>query len=432
MDHLHRTYSAQLIGPVRKAVIFLSYAMLCLYGILFFLESLLGFNPRIIPLLRFGSALVAFLAVLLDGKIFLRPNRFFLWYLGIIAMSFVSNLYTVGNNGMAVSINMLETAFVAIAFYSTLRNRECIKQFLFLLGCSGGVLFLVLLANNALHVDNRLGTALTEGNTNNFAEYVMITFIAATITLTVTKRKSVKLIALVMCAVEIYMLLLSGGRKYIVAPLLMIVLFVWQKMKTVSLLKKLCMLFGVVIGLILLWNLIMTNEVLYNALGKRFEEDSVESGTGDRFALVARGLSFFVRRPFFGYGENAYTSLNGAAFGDYRYSHNTYVELLTNLGLVGFLLYYIPYLETIIALRKASKKSEKDNLAILFFAFMISTLFLHIGTVAYATATLLIQLVAIGFRLVEFERQEINLIAEEKTDNAGSFRNTDTCTIFLA
>ncbi len=426
MDNLHPAGSTQPLGRMSRFLIFISHTMLCLYGCLFFLESLLGFNARIIPMLRFGSALIAVVVMLFEGKIVLRLNRFFLWYLGIIAISFISNLYTVADNGMNVSINIFETAIVAIAFYSTLRDKACIKQFLFLLACSGGVLFVVLLTNEVLHIDNRLGSTLTGGNTNNFAEYVMITFFAAVITVIVAKRKSTKIIALIMCVLELYMLFLSGGRKYILCPAIMIVIFAWRKMNTISLAKKILLLVGVVLGFAVLWNIMMTNEVLYESIGKRFEADSMEAGAGNRFELFANGVYFFIRSPILGHGENAYTELNSAVFGINMYSHNTYVELLTNLGLVGFLLYYIPYFKTIMALRKASRKRTKDNLAFLFCAFMLATLFLHAGIIAYMSATLLTQLVAIGFRLVELEQQEINLTAEEKVSDPATVRNVNT------
>jgi len=405
VDRISRTSPAQPLGFMRKGVIFLSHTMLCLYGLLFFLESMLGFNARIIPVLRFGSALVAALAILLDGKITLKLNKFFLWYIGIIAISFISNLYTVADDGMDVSINILETAIVAIVFYSTLRDRACIKQFLFILGCSGGVLFMVLLTNQALHIDARLGATLTGGNTNNFALHVMVTFIASFITVVTAKHKPVKIVALILCAVEIYMLFLSGGRKYIICPVIMIVIFLWGKMKAISPIKRVLLFAGVVLGFVLLWNLMMTNEILYAAIGRRFEADSMESGANDRYELFANGLYFFVRSPILGHGENAYTELNSLVFDRNMYSHNTYVELLTNLGLVGFLLYYIPYFQVIFSLRRKKERNKDDDLSQLFFSFMVASLFLHTGIVAYISATLLIQLVAIGYRLSDSELQ---------------------------
>ena len=64
------------------------------------------------------------------------------------------------------------------------------------------------------------------------------------------------------------------------------------------------------------------------------------------------------------------------------YSHNNYWQILSELGLIGFFLYYSLYITTIIRLIKASFVN-KSRICLMFLCFMILLMLLETGLVTY-------------------------------------------------
>lgn len=96
-----------------------------------------------------------------------------------------------------------------------------------------------------------------------------------------------------------------------------------------------------------------------------------------RFNMISTGISMFAKKPIFGYGAGAFKELAGFGI----YSHNNYVELLVNFGIVGFSLYYSVIISCIIKLIKLIK--YKDNYAKLLLVFWIMRLVSDFGNVSY-------------------------------------------------
>ena len=60
------------------------------------------------------------------------------------------------------------------------------------------------------------------------------------------------------------------------------------------------------------------------------------SRTEDRGAMIVMGWELWKKNPVFGYGSGQFAPVSGMPY----YSHNTYIELLVNDGLIGLVLYY--------------------------------------------------------------------------------------------
>ena len=96
---------------------------------------------------------------------------------------------------------------------------------------------------------------------------------------------------------------------------------------------------------------IINNDVLYEILGKRVEDffnilSGNAQGTEDdsRIRLIKLGLNKFIEQPVIGYGINCFRHFARIAFmGRNYYAHNNYVELLVDVGIVGFAIYYSVY-----------------------------------------------------------------------------------------
>lgn len=198
-------------------------------------------------------------------------------------------------------------------------------------------------------------------------------------------RNALLLVFLMAC------IFLNGSRKVLVGLLMfyLIASFIYNRKRTLKLFK-IC-IWILVAGLILYY-LLMNNELLYNSYGYRIEAflNYRNTGSGDvsaseRSILITRALNFFYQRPILGWGSHSFSYLNEIFFGQDIYSHNNFVELLCNLGIIGFALYYLFYVKEIALMIRAvrMKKYSKDKHIILFLAGMVTLLILDYWTISY-------------------------------------------------
>lgn len=132
---------------------------------------------------------------------------------------------------------------------------------------------------------------------------------------------------------------------------------------------------GVLAGIAVLF-LIFRVDAFYKIIGKRIINEMVipffESLAGEnigsvpskesnylRWNMIKYGLEFFFQRPFLGAGIGNYVVLIAQTdLGFISYAHNNYIELLTDVGIIGFTVYYIPYLLAWVRIIKSKRKVE--------------------------------------------------------------------------
>lgn len=118
-------------------------------------------------------------------------------------------------------------------------------------------------------------------------------------------------------------------------------------------------------------------ENIYNLISQGFGDSLADSY---RIVLISAGLTMFSQKPLFGYGLNNFRTYIGAHGYPYVvYSHNTYIELLSTLGLVGFLLYY-PYL---FSLMRKTFQMRSNALMRTTFLVLVVALINDLGAVTY-------------------------------------------------
>lgn len=91
-----------------------------------------------------------------------------------------------------------------------------------------------------------------------------------------------------------------------------------------------------------------------------------DNSTIIRFNMFIDGFYMFLRRPVFGFGIRAFYV--SSSFGN-GWSHNNFSELLCSYGLVGFVLFYIPYFLAIKS-KCVTKKFINDPANILMIIFI--------------------------------------------------------------
>ncbi|QAY67785.1 O-antigen ligase family protein [Paenibacillus protaetiae] len=103
--------------------------------------------------------------------------------------------------------------------------------------------------------------------------------------------------------------------------------------------------------------------------------------------MIKAAIDSFKHRPLFGYGIGNFSVISEFDM----YAHNNYVELLADLGSVGFLIYYAMYFYLFFKLSKGVFLKEND----LVFPFIIVVLIMisETGLVSYNVGYIQILLV---------------------------------------
>lgn len=234
----------------------------------------------------------------------------------------------------------------------------------------------------------RLGSSFgveLSGNRNTVATIIGILLIP--VTYMTLKYKKFRIVLLPISVFAAGCMLLTGSKKGIVVlVLIMIMLFISDRGSV----KYLIFPFIVLLGVYAVFSV----PVLYNVIGFRLKDMFATLGIGTavtsaqstyiRNSFIIMGLKSMWKHPLFGGGMNYFQFINNARY----YSHNNYVELLNNFGIVGTLIYYLPATKKIPILHKAiMSKSRTNEYATLVFLliFIISKFALDYAMVSYST-----------------------------------------------
>lgn len=179
---------------------------------------------------------------------------------------------------------------------------------------------------------------------------------------------------------------LSGTRKLLLIFAIFVVAYYWIENRKKALKIVQFLAIGAV-GIIVLYYLFTNIPFLYNSFWVRFQMlfHFLETGQGDtstsvRFQMITDAWTAFLSHKFFGVGTDGFRALFTYE-GVRLYSHNNFVELLCNLGLTGFLLFYLPYFSSIRKLVKGIiRKTEYGSF---FLAALIGILISEFFTITY-------------------------------------------------
>jgi len=125
-----------------------------------------------------------------------------------------------------------------------------------------------------------------------------------------------------------------------------------------------------------------------------------------RFFMVELGIEIFKEKPIIGHGLGNYRIFLDNAIGFRTYSHNNYIELLTGVGILGFVSYYIIYMHII---KRLIKRYSRDTTLVGFLlTIMIGVTLLDLVVVSFYVSffQLLITLSFIGLKIMELKTEK--------------------------
>ena len=208
---------------------------------------------------------------------------------------------------------------------------------------------IALVATDALNLEagDRLGTEM-EINPNEIANFLMYGVVYAVWLIIFEKNNAKRLILLCITLIIAYPLVLTGGRKFFLAPLFfmgMILVMKGDPNKGSSRVKYLFMIFCI---LTIIWYVIMTIPALYNSLGYRLEgllnsvtgQGEADMSSQERKQLRQLAINGWLSSPLWGKGLDMFKYFSRANGLPFFYSHSNITELLYSGGVILFLSYY--------------------------------------------------------------------------------------------
>ena len=208
-------------------------------------------------------------------------------------------------------------------------------------------------------------------------------------------------------------IIISGSRKVLVASLLTFLVMYIISPKGGKLAKKIRRVILVLaVFAFILW-LILNNNFLYNLIGQKTVvaikemlsmqvDRKVDYSVYQRAEVMRIAFDVFKDHPVIGVGYYCFLNYNEWQL----YAHNNYLELLADLGLIGFVLYYIFYVKNILGFMglnigfvgpKFSLSVDKNKSVwnVLGITLMITLLILEYGQVTFFRLYALIPLMVV-------------------------------------
>lgn len=368
---------------IRKTALFI---LMC-YTLLIYLSYInqtLNSLHSLCLYLTFGMSL---LIALINRRLDL--NRYCFWYACFTLCCLISTTYTPKTHGVSEGIFSLFVIIgLVFSFSIILTDGLQIEKFLkcLVLGSVGLTLYLILTGRMDASLDaaGRFGGILT-GNANIFASIYMFAAFSSVYFIFKHDTKRLKIMYCLALLLQLYSLVMSGGRKFFLLPLLLILLILLQNQNSIGdkgWIKRI--LLGLIIGIGVLWA-VYNVPFLYEHIGYRIDDyvshilkgtAMIDTGTVKRSLMVERAIELWKEKPIFGQGFDAFSEIGGFQ----AYSHNNYTELLCNHGIVGFVVYYSFYGILLFILLKIK---TDDKMMIFFRCLMICMLVFEFMAVNY-------------------------------------------------
>jgi len=335
---------------------------------------------------------------LLDNDLKLRFNNFILAYLLFTSFA-LSSIFWAVDFDLALSYSLrLVVAFVNIWMVYTIITHYKIHNAI-LYGILTGAFFNYLIAFGIIHVNYEIyefGRFLgTEGNSNKLAKVILLAIFATIVLLSLdTTNKYFKIYLRFSILLSLYVIFLTVSKKAIIlAPILLLSTVSLKELK----LKNIIIFLITAVVLIKVFFTYMDFSYLngiLNILDKRFEGlfHMLEGGKGDassgeRAYLIKEGFNIFMDNPVFGTGLNTFRVFLG------KYAHNNYLELLVDVGIIGFVLFYAIYGIVFLEIKKMSKSKLRRYMLIMVFILLL----MDLATVSYFNKLILLVLLYIYF-----------------------------------
>ena len=284
----------------------------------------------------------------------------------IISFCFIQLINTTGRLEACLNVYVISAVIMALLLWQT-----------------GQLDYLYIDARSEM----RLGTEVT-GNANIFTALFMYSGVFAAWFMVYEKKKMSRLIYLLAFVFILFIMIVSGGRKTIIAIMGALGVFLVMKESghKKKIIKNTILAIAIVAGIFVA---ILKVPILYDLIGERFEglfdfftgKGSNVSSDDTRGQIFVLALKGWLEQPLLGHGIDSFKSFNRAVTGHFYYAHNNFAELLYDVGIVGFALFY--YMFVYIYKRLKLVNADYYKYKILGYGLLVELLIFDVGGVSY-------------------------------------------------
>jgi len=271
-----------------------------------------------------------------------------LCFLGFVIYSMLSLIWT--NQSVDFAATLLQLFLISFVMINIIRYQGQIRSITF------GILSALLIASadmwmnmdGAMAEDDSVRISSFLGNANVFAIALFIGVLLVVDALFShrqrTRSAGIQLfLNLALSAIGILfiyeVIFLTGSRKAMIALFIFSFMFFFRYLLKVKFLMKIVIV-ALGAGAFSVLLMVTKESIFYQRFLKVFDMllgKSVREGSiNERASMIADGIGLWKQHPVFGWGTDQFRYVSGYQ----TYSHNNYVELLSNNGLVGLVLYY--------------------------------------------------------------------------------------------
>lgn len=330
------------------------------------------------------AVVLAYIAHASRGRLALRltPAHWFiiLWFLWVVITAiFAISPELALRKVFAVASRLLVATIILSMIYRA--NSYAMLAWSFVLAGAGGGLFCFVFPGAATDEGGRLfGTVQ---NANTFGVQITAAIASSMYLITSVKRYKQILIPLLVLLTIFFISLIigSGSRKAVIGVMVVLLLFgtTWAaKVAEKSIAKASMLVLTGVVAMIVVGVL-----TLQSTHGDRFlrlyegyflgKEERIEDSEAHRLKMYERGWEIAMENPVIGIGlDNFRIADIGDLAGSFgTYAHSNYIELMVGVGIVGAILYYIPWLcVTYAAFSRQNKRRFEPKISLILLIIM--------------------------------------------------------------
>lgn len=311
---------------------------------------------------------------------------YFIWLIAFVLLYYISIIWSKNPDDLlyySYRSYFFQIAVIALVIENNVNSKKDIEDYLKIVLWSAIYMVIILAINTPVTEwgTERLGENI---GMNSNAVGIKLAFSIIILLYFAEKRK----ILYVLLALLVTVNLFSGSRKALFMMLLGIVIFFVVGKEINKKIRNILISFLIVIFIMYE---VMNNPILYDILGHRVQNAlnfmmDMGSVTGEN-SIIERSfyrktaMQMFWERPVLGWGGNGFvTHIREIHYSHVAYSHCNYVELLADLGIVGFLLYYSLQMRILI---NSVGKRWNDRIFIVAISITIANLFGEFFYVSY-------------------------------------------------
>ena len=323
-------------------------------------------------------------------------NRFIIAYLGYIAFSIVSVVWSRNTSAAysrIIDMSMCLCWIIAINSYCNIYNDNASEKFqtVFVAGTTFISLYCLIIELPTLSIWARLGNQefMKAGQGQIYYTCVLIYSMIILIYRIIANKRSILRVLYSALFVFLYLCgILTAVRKTMIIPVVFLIVIIWCQDRRQIVKMAMILLVAAIIGSLTLhfiYKYVPSMALRLQSLLDDFSSSSNASVDGNSYErrkwLIQNAKQRFLKHPILGVGIGQ-SRFYAADKGLDMYAHNNFMEVLANTGCIGFVIYYFVQFKTTIKAFKLSRNPENLHAGYVF-SFFVAIFVMEYGQVDY-------------------------------------------------